>query len=47
LVRESIAAVSAAVLCDLTLYRGEGFAGLALLFLLTPALCCWEVLRPG
>ena len=38
LVRESIAAVSAAVLCDLMLYRGEGFAGLALLFLLSPAL---------
>jgi len=36
--RELLAAVLAAVLCDLTLYRGEGFAGLALLFLLAPAL---------
>lgn len=36
--RELLAAVLAAVLCDLTLYRGEGFTGLALLFLLAPAL---------
>jgi Arc/MetJ-type ribon-helix-helix transcriptional regulator len=37
-VRELFAAVSAAVLCDLTLYRGEGFAGCAVLFLAAPIL---------
>jgi hypothetical protein len=35
-VREALAAVLAAVLCDVTLYRGQGFAGLALLLVLMP-----------
>jgi hypothetical protein len=35
--REFVAVLLAVALCDLTLYRGEGFAGCALLFLLAPA----------
>lgn len=34
--REVAAVLLAVVLCDVTLYRGEGFAGCALLFLLAP-----------
>ena len=36
LVRELMAVLLAVVLCDVTLYRGQGFAGCALLFLLAP-----------
>lgn len=35
--RELVAILLAVVLCDATLYRGQGFAGCALLFLLAPA----------
>ncbi len=43
--RQPAAAVSLAALADLTIYRGHGFAGLALLFALAPLLLCMGVFR--
>lgn len=45
-VREIIAVLSLVVLCDLTIYRGHGFAGLALLFVVAPVLLLFGSFRP-
>ncbi len=45
-VREIIAVFSLVVLCDLTIYRGQGFAGLALLFVAAPVLLLFGSFRP-
>ncbi|HBO42984.1 MAG TPA: DUF4173 domain-containing protein [Planctomycetaceae bacterium] len=44
--RELIAVVALVVLSDLTVYRGNGFAGYALLFLVAPALFVFGSHRP-
>jgi len=44
--REFLAVLVLVVLCDLTIYRGEGFAGYALLFVLAPALLAAGSVRP-
>jgi len=44
--REPLAAVAMVVLCDLTMYRGHGWAGYALLFAAAPLLLCLGTLRP-
>ena len=44
--REIAAVVLLVVLCDLTIYRGHGFAGYALLFVATPALLAFGSPRP-
>lgn len=44
--RELAAVVAAVVLCDLTIYRGHGFAGYALLFVGLPALVALGAFRP-
>lgn len=45
-VREVIAVFLLIVLCDLTIYRGQGFAGYALLFVAAPALLLFGSFRP-
>ena len=44
--RELLAVVALVTLCDVTIYRGEGFAGLAALFVLAPGLMAWGSPRP-
>jgi len=44
--REFLAVLLLVVLCDLTMYRGQGFAGLALLFVGAPALLLIGSYRP-
>lgn len=44
--REILAVVLVVVLCDLTIYRGQGFAGYALLFAITPILLAFGSPRP-
>ena len=46
-VREILAVVLVVALADLTVYRGQGYAGLALLFAATPALLAWGTQRPS
>lgn len=47
IVREIVALVAIVVLADLTIYRGAGFAGLALLFVLGPLLLLLGTQRPA
>lgn len=44
--REAVAIVLLVVLCDLTIYRGHGFAGYALLFVASPILLVFGSPRP-
>lgn len=44
--REVIAVLLLVVLCDLTIYRGQGFAGYALLFVAAPVLLLFGAFRP-
>lgn len=44
--REIMAVVSVVLLCDLTIYRGHGFAGYALLFAIAPILLAFGSPRP-
>ncbi|MBC8872852.1 MAG: DUF4173 domain-containing protein [Planctomycetes bacterium] len=44
--REVFAVLLMVVLCDVTIYRGEGFAGLALLFVVAPVLLLVGSFRP-
>lgn len=44
--RELLAVGLLVVLCDLTIYRGQGFAGYAALFFLSPLLLAWGAYRP-
>lgn len=44
--REILAVVLLVVLCDVTISRGQGFAGLAALFLIAPGLMLWGSPRP-
>jgi len=44
--REILAVVLLVVLCDITIYRGQGFAGLALLFVVAPVLLLVGSFRP-
>ena len=44
--RELLALAALVVLSDLTIYRGQGFAGYAALFLASPALLAWGAFRP-
>tara|TARA_B100000029_G_scaffold168023_1_gene164218 strand:- start:173 stop:1801 length:1629 start_codon:yes stop_codon:yes gene_type:complete len=46
-VRQLLGVGGCVAICDLTIYRGEGFAGLALLFLLLPLLLWMSCQRPG
>jgi hypothetical protein len=43
---ELIAVLATVVVCDLTIYRGHGFAGYALLFAALPVLFVWGAYRP-
>ena len=45
-VREIVAVLALVVLCDLTIYRGQGSAGYALLFVAAPALLLFGSFRP-
>ena len=45
--RQLIGVSCCVVVCDLAIYRGEGFAGLALLFVLTPLLLWLSSQRPS
>lgn len=44
--RELAAVAATVILCDLTMYRGQGFAGNALLFVALPVLFVWGAFRP-
>lgn len=44
--KELLALLVLVVLCDLTIYRGRGFAGYAALFLASPLLLAWGAFRP-
>ncbi|HVA48360.1 MAG TPA: hypothetical protein VNH11_18480 [Pirellulales bacterium] len=44
--RELLAVVVAVVLCDLAIYRGQGFAGYALLFVVLPVVFAWGAFHP-
>ncbi|HXT60812.1 MAG TPA: hypothetical protein VN699_19395, partial [Pirellulales bacterium] len=44
--RELLAILVIVVLSDLTIYRGQGFAGYAALFLASPVLLAWGAFKP-
>ena len=44
--RELLAVLVLVILCDLTIYRGRGFAGCAALFTVAPLLLAWGAYRP-
>ncbi|HET6881120.1 MAG TPA: DUF4153 domain-containing protein [Pirellulales bacterium] len=44
--REIAAVAAIIILCDLTIYRGHGFAGYAMLFVALPVLFVWGAFRP-
>lgn len=44
--RELVAVIAAVMLCDLTIYRGHGFSGFALLFVVLPVLIVLGSFRP-